>query len=116
MCTVLSKMGVEERKHLAPAVDGLLLSIVGLVMAEKGMPGAVVPVELEGLSEFSEDPLYLIDLARIGVGVVVAKDPEERHRHVGGAVYDAPSMRPPTGRVRLSWEDAPSPAVHRGVK
>src|SRR5579862_1650818 len=75
------QIAVEKVEDLSPAIHGLLRPISIALPVEKRVARAVVAVELIVLPEFLEHGLSAVDLIGGRIGVVVAKNTEQRARH-----------------------------------
>src|SRR3954468_18055719 len=75
-----------KRKHLAPAVGGLVRAIRRARGVEEGMAGAVVAVKLVVLAELLEHLFGAVDVIAVGVLVVVAENAEQWRRHLFGQI------------------------------
>src|SRR5579862_9633997 len=80
------KVAGEEGEDLLPGVHRLLGPVDRPVVVDEAVAGPVVPVELVVLAVPLQLRLVLVHLRGRGVGVVVAEDPEQRRRQVGGVV------------------------------
>src|SRR4051794_33471823 len=75
-----------KRKHLAPAVGGLVRPVGGARGIEEGVAGAVVAVKLVVLAELLEHLFGAVDVIAVGVLIVVAENAEQRRGYLLGQI------------------------------
>src|SRR5262245_61794558 len=103
-----------ESEDTLPTIRCLLGAVTGAVDREEAVAGAIVAMELVGLSGLLQPLLRPVHLALVGVGVFVAEDAED---WAGDAIGEVDGRRGP-GRRELGGvvdDDAATPTVHGRV-
>src|SRR5260370_7774967 len=104
----------EERKHLVPAVDSLLLPVPRPVVVEETMPSFRVHVKLVGLPVLLQLLLMLLNLLRSRKLILFTKESKQWTRQVLRIVYWCDRIL--SGQFLLRHNYSSAPALDGGIE